>query len=216
MKKAISITLSSSVFQIEEDAYNKLDQYLDSIKDHYGSGKESEEILADIESSIAEKFLDKTKKKASINMKDVEEVIMVMGTISEIREQDEIQADQKVSEDKEEKDDGDTAIKKLYRNPDDQIIAGVCSGLGAYFGIDPVIIRLVFIALIFAGGSGVIAYIILWAIMPLAKTGTQKLEMRGKPVNLKEIEETIKEKSKEIKKEGKQAIEKIKKKWHFV
>ena len=88
--------------------------------------------------------------------------------------------------------------KKLYRNPDDVIIAGVCSGLAAYFGIDPVAVRLAFFVAIFAQGLGFWIYIILWIVMPMAKNSAQKLEMRGKPVNIKRIEENIKEKSKHI------------------
>ena len=193
MKKTITITLNSILFNIEEDAYNKLNKYLESIKEHYGS-PDKEEILADIESSIAKKFSTKiNSKKESINLKNVEEVIKILGTIDEF-----------TSEEKTDK--PKTKQKKLYRNPDDSIIGGVSSGIATYFGLDPVLIRLIFILLLFFKGVGFFIYVIFWIVLPKADTNAQRLEMKGKPVNLKKIEQAVKEKSKKIKKESQEII----------
>lgn len=213
MKTTINITLNGTLYSIEDDAYQELKQYLDSIKAYFSDLDDNAEVLADIEAGIAEKFADKINvRKKVITLKDVEEVIKVMGSIKELAEG----AEQPVSTAQpyyEEADDNSSfSDRKLYRNPDDKIIAGVCSGLAAYFGLDTVLVRLVFILLIFAGGAGIWIYLILWLITPAAKTSLQKLEMHGKPINLKKIEQAVKEKSKVVKQEGRQVLKKMSKK----
>ena len=86
----------------------------------------------------------------------------------------------------------DTKIKKLFRNPDDQVIGGVCGGIAAYFGLDVTLVRILFVASIFFGGAGFIAYIVLWIITPAAVTLTDKMQMKGEPVTLSNIESSIK------------------------
>jgi phage shock protein C len=80
----------------------------------------------------------------------------------------------------------------MYRDPDNRVIGGVCSGMGAYWNIDPVIVRIIFIALAFAGGIGVMVYLILYIVLPEAKTTAQKIEMKGDPVNIHNIKEAVK------------------------
>jgi phage shock protein C len=80
----------------------------------------------------------------------------------------------------------------MYRDPDNRVIGGVCSGMGAYWNIDPVILRIIFIALILAGGVGVMVYLILYIVLPEAKTTAQKIEMKGEPVNIHNIKEAVK------------------------
>lgn len=200
MKKALSITLNEIVFQIEDDAYLKLDKYLNSIKAHYEKN-EAEEIVFDIEASIAEKFSQRLEKgKSVITIKDVDGVILEMGSVDEFDED-------------EKKEDADQALpKRLFRNPDDAILGGVCSGIAVYFGADPLLVRIFFIILTLFWGSGILVYLGLWAIVPVAKTSSQKLEMKGRPVNLEEIQELTREKSKKIKEGSKQIIEDVKRK----
>jgi phage shock protein PspC (stress-responsive transcriptional regulator) len=193
MEKAISIAIGGLVFAVESDAYEKLEKYLGSLKSHFISFADSGEIISDIESRIAEKFSEKIKdgKRQVINLSDVEEIISAMGEASALGGED----SEKKSETKEEKKaEAEEGAKRLFRSPDDMIIAGVASGLAAYFGIDAVIVRLIFVLLtVFGGGSGILIYIILWVITPEAKTTSDKLEMRGKPVTVAKIEKTIKE-----------------------
>lgn len=205
MKKTINITLNGLVFSLEEDGYEKLKNYLDSIKNYYDSPDEEKEIMADIESSIAEKFSEKLKSKnQAITIADVEDAIKIMGTINEIAESSTIQDTAEEIKDK-------TKLKRrLYRDSDDVIIAGVASGIAAYFGIDPVFFRVGFVLLSFANGLGILAYLILWVAIPKAETNAQKLEMRGKPVNLAELQKTIKEKSKVISEGGREAVSRLK------
>ena len=90
--------------------------------------------------------------------------------------------------------------RKLYRDPDDRILGGVCSGLGAYFNIDRIIVRLIFVALVILGaGSSLLIYIILWIVVPKAKTIAQKLEMKGEEVNVSSISKSIKEEIRDVK-----------------
>ena len=210
MKKSINITLNGLIFNIEEDAYEVLEKYLDSIKGYY-EGSEEIEILNDIESSIAEKFAAKMKSsKQAITIADVDEVIKVMGTVEEITESED------VSEKKEtDKEEIPVSKKRLYRSTDDVVIAGVAAGIATYFGIDPVFVRIVFVILTLANGIGILAYFIFWIAMPKAETNAQKLEMRGKPVNLAEIEQVVKEKSKMVGQEGRVAIDRWQKNGTF-
>lgn len=87
----------------------------------------------------------------------------------------------------------DKNIKKLFRNPDDRVIGGVSSGLSAYFDVDVLWIRLAFVGLVFAGGSGFVIYLILWIITPVAKSITERIEMKGGAITLSNIESTIQE-----------------------
>jgi len=189
MKKVVSITIGGMVFSIEEDAYGALSEYLTAIRDRFKATDEAEEIVDDIELSIAEKF-SKKKKPQIIRSKDVETIIAEMGTVEDFeKELSEIETDASGSDDPIQK-----LRKKLYRNTDDQIIAGVASGLAAYFGVDPVFIRLLFVLSIFLHGFGILAYLVLWVVMPPAETVAQKLEMKGDPITLQQFEKMLKDK----------------------
>jgi phage shock protein PspC (stress-responsive transcriptional regulator) len=203
MKKTINITLGGLIFDIEEDAYSALDGYFNSIKDYYASPSEEKEILEDIESGIAEKFSDKiNSKKKIVTLSDVNAVIKIMGTVDEIKQDSSKEsAPNQIT--------SNPLTKRLYRNTDDVVIAGVCSGIASYFGVDPVWIRLLFVVLVFVEGFGVLAYIVLWIIVPKAQTASQKLEMRGKEISLAKIEEVVKSKSEMLKKEGQEVINKM-------
>ncbi len=203
MKKTINISLNGLIFIIEEDAYNNLDNYLNSIKDYYAALAERDEIISDIESSIADKFQEVLKgQNRALELKEIENVIKVMGTVDDFSKENEAETIINKNE--------ASSAKRLYRDEDDKIIAGVCSGLANYFGIDVVWVRLIFIALLAFKGLGFILYIILWIVVPIAKSSTQKLEMKGKPINLKKIEQEVKEKSKIIKEKSEEALEAIK------
>lgn len=153
---------------------------MEEIKKHCGSDTDVEEVISDIESGIAEKLKSLlTPYKEVITVSDIESLIKVMGTKDDF--------DREVgSNNVEENDNG--IKRKLYRDPDDVVIAGVASGLGAYFDVDPVIFRVAFVVFTFISGFGVLSYIILWIAMPEAKTANQKLEMRGEAPTVKAFE----------------------------
>ncbi|MDD4410028.1 MAG: PspC domain-containing protein [Candidatus Pacebacteria bacterium] len=194
MKKITSIDLGSLSFSIEEDAYHKLKDYLENVKSRIGNGADKEEVMLDIEIGMAEKLKERlVSPKEIINIKDIDDLILIMGN------PEEFDPDNKPEE--KEEDIKTETIKKLYRNPDDMIIGGVCGGIGAYFSIDPVFIRILFIILFFSGGIGLPAYVILWIIIPMAETKAQKFQMKGSPLNISTIEQSHKD-SKEDQKDG--------------
>lgn len=263
MKKNISINISGIIFHIEEDGYDTLRKYLDSINSYFGSFEDSSEILADIESRIAEIFLARLNDgKQVVTAEDVNMLINTMGNVSDFRaaEEQEFSSGAKSSQQKESFSSTSTAQKRLLRDEKRKILGGVCAGLGYYFNIDPVwprllfallvlgsygslilvyiilwialpastdlddgatskkmfrdperkviggvgggvaayfgadlaVIRLLFVLLAFAGGLGIIIYIILWIALPEAKTITEKMQMQGEPVTLSNIESTVK------------------------
>lgn len=190
MKKAIKINLNGSIFHIDEDAYEMLKKYLDAIGRHFSNKEEGEEILRDIESRIAELFQEKKKKEEEvISTPLVKEVIEIMGDPEEIVDP---------VEDKTHGSDSTQSSytgrsRRLYRDPENSVFGGVCGGLGAYFSIDPLIFRILFLVFFFAGGASILVYLILWIVLPKAETAAQKLEMHGEPVNVSNIEKKVRE-----------------------
>lgn len=272
MKKNISINISGIIFHVEEDGYELLKNYLESISRYFSTYEDSKEITDDIESRIAEIFLSKlSNSKQVITREDVEGVIKTMGNVEDFAAaegmeeeasyrtyssaedtyadaEEETYGRKRLYRDTERKVLGGVAagiahyfktdplwirlvflifffadafasfgtitlvtyivlwivlpgnsslsqnakVKKLFRNPDDKVIGGVSGGIAAYFGSDPTVIRLLFVLSIFLGGTGLLIYIILWIITPEAKSLTDKMQMKGEPVTLTNIESSIK------------------------
>jgi len=193
MKKAIRIHISGYIFNIDEDAYFELKKWLDKISSQYKNEKDGDEIISDIEMRVAELFQDKVGDEGAVSIAEVNSIIKTMGQpedFEETLEEENKNTKQKETFTEKKKIRRD---KRLFRDDENNIIAGVCSGLGYYLGIDPVLIRLAFILTVFMGGFGVIIYIILWIVSPKASSTTQKLEMMGEPVNISNIEKAIKE-----------------------
>ena len=255
MKKTFTISLGHSVFNVEEDAYDILKMYLDSIKNYFQKMENDSEIISDFELRIAENFSSKLSSgKQYINLSDVKEVIQIMGSLDDFQE---IYDDDDQTEDvKEEKKENN----KLYRDSSNRIIAGVCSGIAEYFKIDPIIVRIlffiavplnlivyiifwigipskdfdpdlrkilyrdkengviggvakglsnylkidaniirvVFVISLFFGGAGLLFYLLLWFFIKEATTIGEKMNMSGFNVNLSNIEDFIKKKTKNL------------------
>jgi len=193
MKKTFTINISGTVFHIDDDAYERLNYYILQINRHFGNDADAKEIVQDIESRISELFQERVKDGSEvITIEQVEEIIKIMGmpeAFADSKDENE-QVVTKISR---------SRTKKLYRDPDDRILGGVCSGLAAYFNIDPIIVRLIFVALFFGGGSSLIIYLILWIIAPKAANTAQRLEMKGEEVNINNISKTIKEEIQDVK-----------------
>ncbi len=199
MHKVVSFTINARVFNIEDDAFFALKDYLDAIKKGLGTDEEGFEVLNDIESSIADKFTEKLKanNRTVLTLVDVTELKNVMGNPEDISGNED-----KEEKGKEEVRGEDKTRKKLYRDTDNQMIGGVCSGLASYFKIDPVLVRLIFVALLFLNGIGLLLYVVLLIVMPAAKTPAQKLEMQGEAVNLAKIKSYVSEKANEMRNDG--------------
>ncbi|WP_031530811.1 PspC domain-containing protein [Dyadobacter crusticola] len=315
MKKTISINIGGIIFHIEEDGYEKLKGYLNSIQRYFSSFADSKEIVSDIEGRVAERFINKQKAEAKqvISLSDVDELIAAMGTVADfeaIEQAEDILADpletagrtavpvqettsssyssnagpsfegnsssyippvtepakpagpRKLYRDLRRKLIGgvaaglahhftidpiwvrlaflfaviglpagsgmmnldmedefgpfagfmvlvyiamwvafpgsstleeDTRIKKFYRDPDRKVVGGVAAGVASYFGVDLGVVRFLWVLSILLFGTGVIIYIVLWVIAPVANTLTEKMEMQGEPITLSNIESNIKQ-----------------------
>jgi len=256
MKKTFTISLGHLVFNVEEDAYDILKMYLDSIKNYFQKMENDSEIISDFELRIAENFSSKLSSgKQYINLSDVKEVIQIMGSLDDFQEiyNDTENETENIKEEKK-------TNNKLYRDSSNRIIAGVCSGVAEYFKIDPIIvrvlffiavplnlivyiifwigipskdfdpdlrkilyrdkengviggvskglsnylkidaniIRVVFVVSLFFGGAGLLFYLLLWIFTKEAKTIGEKMNMSGFNVNLSNIEDFIKKKTKNL------------------
>lgn len=194
MNKTIIININSIVFHIEEDAYEVLRSYMIEIKRHFSQSEDSGEILLDIENRIAEMFTERIQagRKEVISMVDVNEVIGQMGRVSDF-EQADSSSEESYTEDSKEEYKQVVSEKKLMRNPDDTVLGGVCSGLGYYFGIQTKWVRIAFILLFLFGGSGVLLYVVLWIVMPIAVSRADRMSMRGEEPNLQNFKKNYEE-----------------------
>jgi phage shock protein PspC (stress-responsive transcriptional regulator) len=198
MKKTIKINLSGLVFTLDEDAYQELKNYLDSISSRFRDMKEGNEIITDIESRIAEIFQSKVNdKKEVITLEDVNDVISIMGKPEDFYDAEEEEKEPETSS--KRKDYTRKENRKLYRDPENAILGGVGSGLAAYFGIEPWIIRLLLVILTILVQVIPIIYIVLWIVLPKAVTSAQRLEMRGEKVTVSNIEKSVKEEYESVK-----------------
>ncbi|MBT8238901.1 MAG: PspC domain-containing protein [Croceitalea sp.] len=190
MNKTVNINLANTLFHIDDEAYNKLKRYLESIKRSFSGTAGSDEIIADIEARVAELFLEKMENdRQVITQKEVDAVINIMGQPEDYMVDEDIFEDQP----KAAKARPAGTVKKLYRDMDQKYIGGVCAGLEHYLGFDALWIRLIFILLAITTGFGLVAYILLWILVPEAATTSQKLDMTGKPINISNIERKVKE-----------------------
>ena len=188
MNKTVNINLGGMFFHIDEDAYQKLTRYFDAIKRSLSNSSGQDEIIKDIEMRVSELLNEKQKSdKHVVGLKDVDEVIAVMGQPEDYIIEEDNKTNQSFNYSTTKK------SRKLYRDTENGMIGGVLAGLGHYFGIDKVWLRIFLLLMVFVFGSGVLAYIILWIVMPEAKTTAEKLEMYGEPVNISNIEKKVRE-----------------------
>nr|WP_298925011.1 PspC domain-containing protein [uncultured Allomuricauda sp.] len=191
MNKTVNINLANTLFHIDDEAYSRLRRYLESIKRSFSGTAGSDEIIADIEARVAELFLEKMENdRQVITQKEVDAVINIMG------QPEDYMVDEDIFEDEPRKSQTHTTTrktKKLYRDMDQKYIGGVCSGLEYYLGFDALWIRIIFILLAVFTGFGLVAYILLWILVPEAATTSQKLDMTGEPINISNIERKVKE-----------------------
>ncbi len=193
MKTTENISLAGYAFTIETDAYHELGTYLNDIKEAFASDPSAEEITTDIEARIAELLREKCMNGIVVDLSMIRDIRTRIGNPKEL------------VQDNEDPDKGDTGVsaekqktcaknKRLYRNIDERVLGGVCSGLGAYFNIDKVLFRILFLIFFILGflgiddgpffGFSILAYLCLWIAMPAARTDEQKREMKRRPTSL--------------------------------
>lgn len=198
MVKVSKVSISGLSFTLEEEADKMLRTYLDSLSKHYKSNPNGSEIMEGIESRIAELLVDRGGKTGVVQTATAREVIDIIGKPEDIY--DESDEGTKTREEAKPY----AGKRRFYRDPDGKMVGGVCSGLGCRFSIDPVWFRLFFVILTILGLGAtdwidwdfgpvfpVLAYCILWAVMPLARTTGQKCELRGESLSYDCIERQV-------------------------
>lgn len=190
MKTTENISLAGYAFTIESDAYLELGEYLADIRATFSTDASADEIAADIEERIAELLSERCTKGMVVNMAMVRDIKARIGNPQELA-QDEPSAETAGQESEPPQEKKNWKNKRMYRDIDGRILGGVCSGLGAYFGLDKVIFRVLFLIFFLIGFSDkglfcipMVFYICLWIAMPAARTVEQKCELKGKPIDL--------------------------------
>jgi phage shock protein PspC (stress-responsive transcriptional regulator) len=184
MKITVSINLGGYSFNIDEDAYAELKRYLRNLELHFAGEESSSEILSDIETRMAELFRTKlTNYKQVIDLKDVQQVITVLGTPEDISDNEGPTTRDKFSS---------PGYHRMYRDPDHRVIGGVCAGIAAFWNIELWVVRLIFLVLAMMG-IGILIYLILYIVLPEAKTTAEKIAMKGNPVNIHNIKDSVKQ-----------------------
>jgi phage shock protein PspC (stress-responsive transcriptional regulator) len=203
MKRVETIHINGIVFSIEDDAYDRLSVYIDALGKYFENEQGGGEIIADIEARIAELFTGRQSgREQAVTLADVVRVIETLGAPEDIAGID-VEPDMKdpFPTDRSQippKQKTKFPAKRLYRDIDRRIAGGVCAGLAVWFDIKPAWMRLIFVLAVFLlmllwqEVWPFVIYILLWIIIPKAKTTSQKLEMQGKPVTITNIEENIK------------------------
>ena len=184
MKKNITINLCGRLFQIDEDAYEMLQHYTDSLRSYFGKQEGGEEIADDIEARIAE-LLDELKQQGNeaVTIDHVRDIISRIGKPEQLAgDNDGTSSQQPAGESILDGFRSRMSGRRLYRNPKDKMVAGVLSGFGAYTGTDPTIWRLLMVLFTFVYGIGLVVYVILAFLLPEAKTPEELLQMEGKEV----------------------------------
>lgn len=200
MNKTVTINISGIIFHIEEEAFEKLSKYLNTIKGYFSNTDGGNEIMGDIEARIAEMLQAKTSVvKQVVLMADVDSVIETMGRPEEFAG-DQQQDNSYQQQQTHTHNTNESGKRRIFRDPDHKAVAGVCSGIAAYFDVDVVWIRLAMFLLIFFGGVSLWVYIILWIVIPEAKTTADKLAMRGEKIDINNISKTVMDEAEQVKK----------------
>lgn len=190
MNKTININLGGIFFHIDEVAYQKLKRYLDAIRKSLSDDPQGQdEIINDIEHRIGELLSERiTNDRQVINENDIDEITKIMGKPEDYLVDEELFEDEPNT-----KRSTNTSTKKLFRDGDDKFLGGVCSGLAHYVGIEVIWMRIIWLILLFGFGIGFLIYPLLWILIPQAETTAEKLQMKGEPVNIDNIERKIRE-----------------------
>jgi phage shock protein PspC (stress-responsive transcriptional regulator) len=202
MNKTVTINISGIIFHIEEDAFEKLSKYISTIRGYFSKADGGNEIMSDIEARIAEMLQSKISAvKQVVLMSDVDFVMDSMGKPEEFAgEAGDTNSNTDSSNYNSSYNDGEPIKKRLYRDGDNKVVGGVCSGIGHYFGIDPVWLRIALLLMFFFAGTGFLLYLILWIAIPEAKTTTERLAMKGEKADINNISKAVKEEAEQLKK----------------
>ncbi|MBQ8420762.1 MAG: PspC domain-containing protein [Bacteroidales bacterium] len=192
MKKTVNVAIGGCSFILDEDAYDILNDYLERSKAAIERTNGRKEVLEELEVKIADELKWKLGGKQVVDIAMAQKVIGQLG-YPEGYEAPEEQEDEQSADPSEnpqenaEQFEGDRPVRKLFRDPDGKKIAGVCSGLALFLGIDAVLIRILFLIALICGSAGFWIYVVIWITAPEAKTAAEKCELRGIPATAENI-----------------------------
>lgn len=169
MKKTVNVAIGGCSFTIDDDAYNYLNDYLERFKASLEGTVSRNEVMDELEARIADLLKERLGGREVVDIEMTEYVVGKLGYPEKAT----------VTQDEQKSADPEEPVKKLFRNPDDKRIGGVCSGLALFFDIDVVLIRVIFLIGLFFGSAGFWVYLAIWIAAPEAKTATEKCQMRG-------------------------------------
>jgi phage shock protein PspC (stress-responsive transcriptional regulator) len=197
MEKTIIINIGNTIIHIEESAYELLKAYLNEVKQYFANHADDLEIVTDIENRIAELLTEQLEeqKKQVVDSANVKSVIAQMGKVQDFDTVEEGEEEPVVNNTYQHQ----YVEKKLYRDMDDRVVAGVCAGIAHYVNADPKWIRLATFLISFLGGFGLLVYALLWIIMPKAKSRVERMEMKGEPANLQGFQKNLDEELQAVK-----------------
>ncbi|TCD14685.1 PspC domain-containing protein [Pedobacter psychrodurus] len=197
MEKTIIINIGNTIIHIEESAYELLKAYLNEVKQYFANHADDLEIVTDIENRIAELLTEQLEeqKKQVVDSANVNSVITQMGKVQDFDTVEEGEEEPVINSGYQHQ----YVEKKLYRDMDDRVVAGVCAGIAHYVNADPKWIRLATLLISFIGGFGILVYAILWIIMPKAKSRIERMEMKGEPANLQGFQKNLDEELQAVK-----------------
>ncbi len=180
MKKVVTVGIGGKSFVMDDDAYQKLSLYLAKFRAQTQMGVQSSDVMEDLEERISELFTEALGSRFQVvNITMVNNIVAQLGMPDGSPMEDSFEpAGEPTSH---------STVRKLYRNPDDKTIGGVCSGLALYLNLDVILVRVLFVLALFLGGGGFWAYIIIWIVAPKADTAAKKCEMRGIPVTAENL-----------------------------
>jgi phage shock protein PspC (stress-responsive transcriptional regulator) len=193
MKKTVTVNLNGRVFTVDEDAYQLLDKYLENIRIYFRREEGLSEIIADFEARIEELFSERVRLGYEvISIEQVEEVISRVGKPADFGDGEPESSSRAEENGKDEKQPFQQVKKTFFRNNDNKMLGGICSGVAAYFGWDVLIVRIIAIVLMFASSFMIVpVYLLAWVIVPAAKTASEKLQMQGMPITVENIGKTV-------------------------
>src|SRR5690606_17444589 len=222
MDKTISISLGGFSFIVDDRAYLRLKSYLDEIRHSLHGMEGTDDIISDVETRIAELLKEKLGVREVVNESDVEYIVGIMGRPEQYMDEEDVEPKSTYNNSSKNYTSAESVKKKLYRDPNDKIIAGVLSGIAHYLGIDTWITRVIWIVLFFADSVisfttfTVLGYIILWIILPKAETASQKYEMFGQAGDFETIKKNASQAASEMKGVASDASNVIGKIFHII
>lgn len=187
MKKTVNVAIGGCSFVIDEDACNAISSYLDRFKAAIGNTSADNEVMDELENRIADLLKGRLASRDVVTLAMAQEVIGQLGYPEGYKEP--ADNEDSTGQDRQNQDTSfnDRPVKKLFRDPDDKKLAGVCSGLAIFLGVDVVIIRVIFLIALICGSAGFWIYLVIWIAAPEAKTAAEKCELRGIPATAENI-----------------------------